>query len=121
MELVWTHASGSEQARLSLPDHAFLSQLQQAFGDRVGRFTRIGQRFSYPLSLVTAEEPVRPGLAVLGNAAHALHPVAGQGFNLALRSVMDLVEALSVLSSSTPWEIETLRRLSAAAPKTAPM
>ncbi|HBN59678.1 MAG TPA: 2-octaprenyl-6-methoxyphenyl hydroxylase, partial [Halomonas sp.] len=81
--------------RLSLPDHAFLSQLQQAFGDRVGRFTRIGQRFSYPLSLVTAEEPVRPGLAVLGNAAHALHPVAGQGFNLALRSVMDLVEALS--------------------------
>ena len=95
MELVWTHASGSEQARLSLPDHAFLSQLQQAFGDRVGRFTRVGQRFSYPLSLVTAEEPVRPGLAVLGNAAHALHPVAGQGFNLALRSVMDLVEALS--------------------------
>ncbi len=54
MELVWTHASGSEQARLSLPDHAFLSQLQQAFGDRVGRFTRIGQRFSYPLSLVFA-------------------------------------------------------------------
>lgn len=94
MELVWTHASGTEQARLALSDHAFLSQLQAAFGDRAGRFTRVGQRFSYPLSLVTAEEPVRPGLAVLGNAAHALHPVAGQGFNLALRSVMDLVEAL---------------------------
>ncbi|MGO3354647.1 MAG: FAD-dependent monooxygenase, partial [Halomonas sp.] len=52
-------------------------------------------RHVYPLSLVTADEPVRPGLAVLGNAAHALHPVAGQGFNLALRGVMDLVDALA--------------------------
>ncbi|WP_081138431.1 2-octaprenyl-6-methoxyphenyl hydroxylase [Halomonas sp. BC2] len=95
MELVWTHPSGGEQARMALSEQAFLSQLQQAFGDRVGRFNRLGQRYCYPLSLVTAEEPVRPGLAVLGNAAHALHPVAGQGFNLALRSVMDLVEALA--------------------------
>ncbi|CAM0554428.1 2-octaprenyl-6-methoxyphenol hydroxylase [Vreelandella titanicae] len=94
MELIWTHPSGSEQARMALPEREFLLQLQRAFGDRVGRFTRVGTRHAYPLSLVTAEEPVRPGLAVLGNAAHALHPVAGQGFNLALRGVMDLVEAL---------------------------
>lgn len=94
MELVWTHPSGSERVRLALSDREFLIQLQQAFGDRVGRFTQVGARHAYPLSLVTAEEPVRPGLAVLGNAAHALHPVAGQGFNLALRGVMDLVEAL---------------------------
>ena len=94
MELIWTHPSGQEQARMELPDREFLSQLQAAFGDRVGRFNRAGKRYSYPLSLVTAEEPVRPGLAVLGNAAHALHPVAGQGFNLALRGIMDLVEAL---------------------------
>lgn len=94
MELIWTHPSGQEQARMELPDREFLSQLQATFGDRVGRFTRAGKRYSYPLSLVTAEEPVRPGLAVLGNAAHALHPVAGQGFNLALRGIMDLVEAL---------------------------
>lgn len=94
MELIWTHPSGSETARMALPEREFLLQLQRAFGDRVGRFTRVGTRYAYPLSLVTAEEPVRPGLAVLGNAAHALHPVAGQGFNLALRGVMDLVEAL---------------------------
>ncbi len=94
MELIWTHPSGSEQARMALSEREFLLQLQQAFGDRVGRFTQVGTRYAYPLSLVTAEEPVRPGLAVLGNAAHALHPVAGQGFNLALRGVMDLVEAL---------------------------
>lgn len=94
MELVWTHPSGREKARIALSERDFLLQLQQAFGDRVGRFTRVGARHTYPLSLVTAEEPVRPGLAVLGNAAHALHPVAGQGFNLALRGVMDLVDAL---------------------------
>ena len=94
MELIWTHPSGSEKARMALPEREFLLQLQQAFGDRVGRFTQLGARHAYPLSLVTVEEPVRPGLAVLGNAAHALHPVAGQGFNLALRGVMDLVDAL---------------------------
>jgi len=94
MELIWTHASGEEQARMALSDSEFLGQLQAAFGDRAGRFTKVGQCHSYPLTLITAQEPVRPGLAVLGNAAHALHPVAGQGFNLALRGVMDLVDAL---------------------------
>jgi len=95
MELVWTHSSGDEQARMALSDSDFLTQLQTAFGDRAGRFTRVGQRHVYPLSLTTASEPIRPGLVVLGNAAHALHPVAGQGFNLALRGVMDLVESLA--------------------------
>lgn len=94
MELVWTHEQGAEQATLALSDGDFLARLQRAFGERAGRFTRVGRRHVYPLSLVTAREPVRPGLAVLGNAAHALHPVAGQGFNLALRGVMDLVAAL---------------------------
>ena len=86
--------AGTEQATLALSDGDFLARLQKAFGERAGRFTRVGRRHVYPLSLVTAREPVRPGLAVLGNAAHALHPVAGQGFNLALRGVMDLVGAL---------------------------
>ncbi|WP_052004319.1 MULTISPECIES: 2-octaprenyl-6-methoxyphenyl hydroxylase [unclassified Halomonas] len=94
MELVWTHAAGEERRRLALADGDFLAELQDAFGDRAGRFRRVGSRHAYPLSLVTARETTRPGLAVLGNAAHALHPVAGQGFNLALRGVMDLVAAL---------------------------
>ncbi len=94
MELIWTHAAGREKRRLALSDGDFLAELQRAFGDRAGRFRRVGSRHAYPLSLVTARETVRPGLAVLGNAAHALHPVAGQGFNLALRGVMDLVAAL---------------------------
>ncbi|MCG6656721.1 2-octaprenyl-6-methoxyphenyl hydroxylase [Halomonas campisalis] len=94
MALVWTHASGRETARLAQGDGDFLAELQDAFGDRAGRFRRVGSRHAYPLTLITARESVRPGLAVLGNAAHALHPVAGQGFNLALRGVTDLVAAL---------------------------
>lgn len=94
MELVWTHPRGEEARRLSLCDGDFLAELQRAFGDRAGHFRRVGRRHAYPLSLVTARETVRPGLAVLGNAAHSLHPVAGQGFNLALRGVMDLVAAI---------------------------
>lgn len=94
MELIWTHGVGREARRLALSDGAFLAELQRAFGERAGRFRRVGSRHAYPLSLITARESVRPGLAVLGNAAHSLHPVAGQGFNLALRGVMDLVAAL---------------------------
>ncbi|OLO04314.1 2-octaprenyl-6-methoxyphenyl hydroxylase [Salinicola socius] len=94
MELVWTHQQGAVDSTLALSDGAFLERLQQAFGDRAGRFRRVGQRHTYPLSLVTARETIRPHLAILGNAAHALHPVAGQGFNLALRGVMDLAAAI---------------------------
>ena len=94
MALIWTHPAGTEQARLALGDGDFLAELQQVFGDRAGRFRRVGSCHAYPLTLVTARETIRPGLAVLGNAAHALHPVAGQGFNLALRGVIDLVAAL---------------------------
>lgn len=94
MALIWTLPAGREAAHLALGDGDFLAELQQAFGDRVGRFRRVGSRHAYPLSLVTAKETIRPGLAVLGNAAHSLHPVAGQGFNLALRGVTDLTAAL---------------------------
>ncbi|MCK0744811.1 2-octaprenyl-6-methoxyphenyl hydroxylase [Chromohalobacter nigrandesensis] len=94
MALVWTHAKAPREETLGWSDAECLRRLQEAFGDRLGRFRRIGQRDAYPLSLVTANEPVRPHLAIMGNAAHSLHPVAGQGFNLALRGVMDLVTSL---------------------------
>ena len=96
MALIWTHAAGRERARLAQGDGDFLAELQRAFGDRAGRFRCVGSRHAYPLALVTAREVIRPGLAVLGNAAHSLHPVAGQGFNLALRGVTDLVAALEL-------------------------
>ncbi|TVU71978.1 MULTISPECIES: 2-octaprenyl-6-methoxyphenyl hydroxylase [Cobetia] len=94
MELVWTREPDDAEHLMTLPDSDFLTALQRAFGERAGRFRRVGQRHTYPLSLVRASEGTRPGLAVLGNAAHSLHPVAGQGFNLALRGVTDLVAAI---------------------------
>lgn len=88
--LVWTHPAAEAQAILALDDAAFLARLQQDFGGRVGSFTRVGKRAVYPLALQVAEEQIRPGLVLLGNVAHTLHPVAGQGFNLALRDTMML-------------------------------
>ncbi|WP_303291123.1 2-octaprenyl-6-methoxyphenyl hydroxylase [Marinobacter sp. SS5-14b] len=90
--LVWTLEDDALANLLALSDDEKCQQLQERFGWRLGRFTRIGECHHYPLKLTTVDEAVRPGVALVGNAAHALHPVAGQGFNLALRGLMTLVE-----------------------------
>ena len=72
-----------------------MQALQQCFGYRLGRLLQVGERHDYPLSLVQSSEQVRQGIVVMGNAAHALHPVAGQGFNLALRDVAELGRVLA--------------------------
>ncbi len=90
--LVWTLDSNALDELLSLSDEGKCQRLQQRFGWRLGRFTRIGECSHYPLTLKTVDESVRPGVVLVGNAAHTLHPVAGQGFNLALRGLMALVE-----------------------------
>lgn len=92
--LVWTRQPADTQRLLGLSDQAFLQELQGVFGYRLGTLKQVGARHVYPLSLVEAEEQVRSHLVVLGNAAHALHPIAGQGFNLSLRDVQALAEAL---------------------------
>lgn len=88
--LVWTVAEAEVDALLQLSEPELLERLQQCFGYRLGRITRMGKRAMYPLSLTVAQEQVRPGLALLGNVAHTLHPVAGQGFNLSLRDAQAL-------------------------------
>ncbi len=92
--LVWTRSPGDAKRLVQASEAEFNAALQQAFGYRLGRVERCGERFSYPLSLIEAQEQVRPHLIVMGNAAHSLHPVAGQGYNLALRAVLKLVEHL---------------------------
>lgn len=93
--LVWTVPTEHCEGVLALDDGAFLSALQSRFGNRLGRFVRAGTRSAYPLALVTAERHVAPRLALIGNAAHTLHPVAGQGFNLGLRDVATLAEVVA--------------------------
>ncbi|CED58874.1 2-octaprenyl-6-methoxyphenyl hydroxylase [Moritella viscosa] len=85
--LVWSVRSDEVDAIMALSDDAFLLCLQQRFGYRLGKFTKTGQRFSYPLLLTEALEPTQHRSIVVGNAAHALHPIAGQGYNLGLRDV----------------------------------
>jgi 2-polyprenyl-6-methoxyphenol 4-hydroxylase len=92
--LVWTMDHTKVDHYLQCGEKEFLQQLQKRFGDRQGEFVRVGERFSFPLQLTAAKEQVRSGIVVMGNAAHSLHPVAGQGFNLALRDCACLSELL---------------------------
>jgi 2-octaprenyl-6-methoxyphenol hydroxylase len=98
--LVWTRLGMDAQRLADLSERDFLSELQGVFGYRLGTLKQVGARHLYPLSLVEAEEQVRSHLAVLGNAAHSLHPIAGQGFNLSLRDADALAAAL--LASDQP-------------------
>jgi len=90
--LVWTHDEASIASYLEMDDAAFCRALEDAFGLRLGRIEMCGRRNNYPLKLVKAKEQFRPGVLLLGNAAHSLHPVAGQGFNLAIRGVAAFLE-----------------------------
>lgn len=94
MGLVWTVPDEQVDEIMQLSDEQFIVRIHERFGYRAGQFVKVGERFSYPLKLSVADEQVRRGLVVLGNAAHALHPIAGQGYNLALRGVVALAAEL---------------------------
>lgn len=92
--LVWTLRNDQVPEFLDLPEPELKERLQERFGKRLGQIQHIGRRYCYPLSLSVATEQIRPGLVLLGNVAHTLHPVAGQGLNLALRDAQTLVDTL---------------------------
>lgn len=92
--LVWVREPQEAERLAAVTEGEFLAELQRCFGYRLGRLERSGSRHVYPLSLLCAREQARSGLVLLGNAAHALHPVAGQGFNLSLRDAAALAEVL---------------------------
>lgn len=106
--LVWCHPLAQRDEVLGWSDERFCRELQQAFGWRLGRITHSGARSGYPLSLTRAKRAVTHRLALVGNAAQTLHPIAGQGFNLGLRDVMSLAE--TVAGAADPGEYGLLCR-----------
>ena len=95
MSLVWAMSPQEAEQMTALNDAAFLKELQQAFGYRLGRLVKIGKRYSYPLKQVLMPQQMKWPVVFVGNAAHTLHPVAGQGFNLGLRDVATLAQCIS--------------------------
>ena len=93
--VVWPVKKGTEAEWLGEEnDQHFLDALQETYGDRAGKFEKTGKRFSYPLSQVLADKQAVGRVVLMGNAAHTIHPVAGQGFNLCLRDADVLVRYL---------------------------
>ncbi|WP_227669393.1 FAD-dependent monooxygenase [Psychrobacter sp. NG254] len=92
--VVWVCPTGEEKCYLEDDAH-FLQTLQQAFGQRAGTFITAGRRGAYPLTRVLADKQVDGRCVVMGNAAHTLHPVAGQGFNLCMRDAHVLAQMMS--------------------------
>ena len=106
--LVWTATPETANGLMELPATGFLDKLQRHFGDRAGRFVSIEARGRFPLLLRYAADPVLPRAVMLGNAAQALHPIAGQGFNLGLRDAWELGETLLVHAARDPGSDECL-------------
>ena len=93
--VAWVHASGDADSVAALEDDEFVARLQHDLGWRLGRLQNPGPRFVYPLGLNRSLDMARARVVLLGDAAHRVHPVAGQGFNLALRDVAFLSECVS--------------------------
>jgi 2-octaprenyl-6-methoxyphenol hydroxylase len=106
--VVWARTPQDGADTLAASDAVFLELLQRHFGWRVGKFVRAGRRASYPLKLTRADAAVAQRTVLIGNAAQSLHPVAGQGFNLALRDVAALAEL--VAEAGDPGEDGKLAR-----------
>ncbi|WP_405234069.1 2-octaprenyl-6-methoxyphenyl hydroxylase [Lentisalinibacter salinarum] len=92
---VWTLPPAEAERMTALDDEAFLAEFQAVFGWRLGRLSRVGRRVAYPLSLTRAERLHAGRVVAIGNAAHGLHPVAGQGYNLGMRDVAALADLVA--------------------------
>lgn len=104
--MVWTVRSARAQQVMDLSDDQFRTAAHERFGYRLGAFGAVGTRQRHPLALTRAREHVRPRVALIGNAAHTLHPVAGQGFNLGMRDVAVLAELIAAAASDVgDWQV----------------
>ena len=93
--VIWSCSPADATSVLSFDDDSYLRELQTRFGWRAGKFVRVGRRASYPLKLTRAAATTATRTVLIGNAAQALHPVAGQGFNLGLRDAAMLAEVIA--------------------------
>lgn len=93
--IVWSETTGRAQEVMALDDAGFLDALRPAFGSFLGEISLTGARFSYPLGLTLAQSFVANRTVLIGDAAHGMHPIAGQGLNAGLRDVAALVDVLS--------------------------
>jgi 2-octaprenyl-6-methoxyphenol hydroxylase len=100
--LVWTLAPRLAAALCAAPERAFLAALQEAFGDRAGRFVAVEDRRAHPLVLRLSDRSTIGRMALVGNASQALHPVAGQGFNLGLRDAWELAREIARRGADAP-------------------
>jgi 2-octaprenyl-6-methoxyphenol hydroxylase len=92
--IVWTERERLVPAIMALSEADFLVELRRRFGDFLGSLSVVGPRFSYPLSLQFAAAATAPRLALIGDALHAMHPIAGQGLNMGYRDVAALTDVL---------------------------
>src|SRR5262249_52517925 len=93
--ITWTEEEGRGRAIVALDDAAFLAEVEKRFGYRLGRIELAGQRGLWPLEMHLARALVAKRLALIGDAAHLVHPIAGQGLNLGLRDVAALTEVVA--------------------------
>lgn len=105
---IWTVSPARAEVLMQQPDDEFTKHLHDAFGNRLGAFSRVGKRAAYPLALSKASRLVAGRCVLIGNAAHGLHPVAAQGFNLGLRDVAALSECISDARVSDVGNVEIL-------------
>ena len=92
--IVWTEREALVPGLLALPEEKFLVELKRRFGDFLGAIEVVGPRWSYPLTLCHARRYVAERAALIGDSAHGIHPIAGQGFNLGIRDVAALAEII---------------------------
>jgi 2-octaprenyl-6-methoxyphenol hydroxylase len=92
---VWMNSPDRAQEILAVADKEFTAAIQSAFGYRLGHFSKVGRRVAYPLALTAANGLISRRSVVVGNAAHGLHPVAAQGFNLGMRDVATLCDSIA--------------------------
>lgn len=93
-QIVWTAPRSEAEALMALPPEEFIVRLQQRYGNQMGRIKILSQPLMFPVQLMQSERYVQPNLVLIGDAAHACHPVGGQGLNMGIRDAAALAEVL---------------------------